>query len=164
MATTTNHIPGRSGPGSTTAALPSGNSRGGSGKWTKKKKKHGERYDHNWNLECKNVTTEWKDGDTGGRDGSLELEHPGSIGDALNGRWEGATEAGYKTWFCGGDKEKVHRVGFLVNKNTKNSILECTPVNNMIMAVRVVGKPFNMTIVQVYAPKSESSDEIIDEF
>ena len=131
---------------------------------TRGKKRNGERYHHNGNLECKNVTTEWNDGSTGRRDGSFELEHPGSIGDALDGHWEGATKAGYKIWFCGGDKKVVHRVGFLVNKNTKNSILECTLANNRVIAIRVAGKPFSMTIVQVYAPKSESSGEIIDDF
>lgn len=82
-------------------------------------------------------------------------------------RWkgirEGSTEDGHKFWFCGSDKS-MNGVGFLVNKDSKNTIMECIPVSDRIMAIRVTGKPFNMTIVQVYAPTSESSDETIEEF
>ena len=58
----------------------------------------------------------------------------------------------------------MHGVGFLVNKNTKDSIIECMPVSERIIAIRVAGKPVNMTVVQVYAPTSDCSDEEIDDF
>ena len=61
------------------------------------------------------------------------------------------------------DRKSVHGVGFLVNKNTRISVMVRIPVNNRIITIRVAGTPFNMTIVQVYAPTSDCSEEVMDE-
>ena len=83
-------------------------------------------------------------------------------------RWTGAgeytTEEGHKVWYCGQEKKKQHGVGFIVDKRTAKSILECTPVSERLISIRVASKPFNMTIIQVYAPTSDYDDQIIEEF
>jgi len=83
-------------------------------------------------------------------------------------RWEGTGEAlsedGHKLWFSGNNKKKINGVGFLVNMAIKNSVLEYTPVNERLAMIRIAGKPFNLTVVQVYAPTQDCCDEVIDDF
>ena len=45
--------------------------------------------------------------------------------------------------------------GFLVNKNIKNSVLGCRPVSSRRICFRLRAAPFNIRIVQVYAPTSD---------
>ena len=168
MTTIINHIPDRSGPGSTTTALPLGHPRRGSDKWATGVEAVRRRIVKvntmigTWNVRSLRQS---------GKVEMLveELDHlKWNILGIAEMRWkgvgEGTTEAGHKIWFCGDEKKNVHGVGFLVNKNTKNSIIECMPVNERIIAIRVAGTPLNMTIVQVYAPTSECSEEVIDDF
>ncbi|XP_065068153.1 craniofacial development protein 2-like [Rhopilema esculentum] len=83
-------------------------------------------------------------------------------------RWkgigEGTTEEGHKIWYIGDEKKHERGVGFLVNKNTKNAVLEFTLISDRIAAIKVVGKPINMTIVQVYAPTNDCRNELVEEF
>ena len=59
-------------------------------------------------------------------------------------RWkgigEGTTEDGHKIWYSGNEKKSVHRVGFLVNKNIRKLVMEFSPVNERITAIRIAGK------------------------
>ena len=83
-------------------------------------------------------------------------------------RWkgigEGITEDGHKIWCSGNEKKSMHRVGFLVNKNIWKSVMEFSPVNERIAAIRNLGKPFNLTTIQVYAPTSDCCNELIEDF
>eukprot|EP00794_Sanderia_malayensis_P019588 gene19588-biopygen14544 len=83
-------------------------------------------------------------------------------------RWTGTgeytTEVGHKVWYCGQEKRKQHGVGFIVEKRTANSVLECTPVSERIISIRIASKPFNTTIIQVYAPKTDYEDQAVDVF
>eukprot|EP00795_Rhopilema_esculentum_P006996 gene6996-biopygen8422 len=60
-------------------------------------------------------------------------------------RWkcigEGTTEEGHKIWYIGDEKKHERGVGFLVNKNTENAVLEFTPISDRIAAIKVAGKP-----------------------
>lgn len=64
------------------------------------------------------------------------------------------------------EKKKKHErgVGMLVEKETAKSVIECEPVSDRIIAIRLKGKPRNMTIIQIYAPTSDSEDEEIERF
>lgn len=83
-------------------------------------------------------------------------------------RWKGIgvgnTEDGHKFWYSGNENKHIRGVGFLVNKDIKRTIIECIPVNERIIAIRVNGTPLNMSIVQVYAPTSDSSEEELEAF
>ncbi|XP_042879838.1 craniofacial development protein 2-like [Penaeus japonicus] len=61
-------------------------------------------------------------------------------------------------------KNILRGVGVLVEKETAKSVIECTPVSDRIIAIRLKGKPRNMTIIQIYAPTSDSEDEEIERF
>ena len=82
-------------------------------------------------------------------------------------RWKGIskgkTEDEHRIWYSGNEKKSVHRVGFLVNMNIWTSVMEFSPVNERIAAIRIAGKPFNLTTIQVYTPTSDCCDEKIED-
>ena len=42
----------------------------------------------------------------------------------------------------------------MVNKRVRNAVLGCNLKNDRMISVRFQGKPFNITVIQVYAPTS----------
>ena len=40
----------------------------------------------------------------------------------------------------------------IVNERVQNAVLGCNLKNNRMISVRFQGKPFNITVIQVYAP------------
>jgi hypothetical protein len=55
-------------------------------------------------------------------------------------------------------------VGFIVEKTTAKSVLGYNPINERVITIRLKGNPMNITLVQVYAPTTEASDQVMDEF
>ncbi|XP_068203759.1 craniofacial development protein 2-like [Palaemon carinicauda] len=55
-------------------------------------------------------------------------------------------------------------IGFLVNKNIKNSVLGCCPVSSKAISIRLTATPFNITIVQAYAPTTDHDDDAVGAF
>ena len=46
----------------------------------------------------------------------------------------------------------------MVNKRVRNAVLECNLKNDRMISVRFQGKPFNITVIQVYAPTSNAEE------
>ena len=46
----------------------------------------------------------------------------------------------------------------MVNKRVQNAVLGCNLKNGRMISVRFQGKPFNITVIQVYAPTSNSEE------
>ena len=46
----------------------------------------------------------------------------------------------------------------MVNKRVRNAVLGCNLINDRMISVRFQGKPFNITVIQVYAPKSNAEE------
>ena len=44
------------------------------------------------------------------------------------------------------------------------AILECNLKNNRMICVRFQGKPFNITVIQVYAPTSNAEEAEVEQF
>ena len=72
------------------------------------------------------------------------------------------TEEGHKVFFSG--KEDKHGVGFLVHKDIVNTVMGCRQVSSRLITIRLRAVPFNITIVQAYAPTSDYKDNKIEEF
>ena len=51
----------------------------------------------------------------------------------------------------------------MVNKRIRNAVLGCKLKNRMI-SVRFQGKPFNITVIQVYAPTSDTEEAEVERF
>ena len=52
----------------------------------------------------------------------------------------------------------------MVNKRIRNAVLGCNLRNNRIISVHFQGKPFNITVIQVYAPTSNTEEAEIEWF
>ena len=52
---------------------------------------------------------------------------------------------------CGLESLGTNGVALIVNNRVQNAVLGCSPKNDRMVSVRFQGKPFNITITQVYA-------------
>ena len=55
-------------------------------------------------------------------------------------------------------------VDLIVNKRVRNAILGCSLKNDRMISVRLQGKPFNITVIQVYAPTSNAEEAEVEWF
>ena len=46
----------------------------------------------------------------------------------------------------------------MVNKRVRNAVLGCNLKNDRMISVHRQGKPFNITVIQVYAPASNAEE------
>ena len=52
----------------------------------------------------------------------------------------------------------------MVNKRVRNAVLGCNLKNDRMISVRLQGKPFSITVIQVYAPSSNAEEAEIEWF
>ena len=74
------------------------------------------------------------------------------------------TDGGHRMYLSGKQDKHEQGVGYLVHKDIVKSVIGCRPVSSRLMTVRLRASPFNITIIQVYAPTSSYDDSEVDEF
>ena len=74
------------------------------------------------------------------------------------------TTEGHKVFFSGKEDKHEHGVGFLVHNDIVNTVMGCRPVSSRLIIIHLRAVPFNITIVQAYAPTSDHYDDEIEEF
>ena len=52
----------------------------------------------------------------------------------------------------------------MVNKRVQNAVLGCNLKNDRMISVHFQGKPFNSTVIQVYAPTSNAEEAEVEQF
>ena len=52
----------------------------------------------------------------------------------------------------------------MVNKRVQNAVLGCNLKNDRMISVRFQGKSFNITVIQVYAPTSNTEEAKVERF
>ena len=52
----------------------------------------------------------------------------------------------------------------MVNKRTRNAVLGCNLKDYRMISVCFQGKPFNITVIQVYAPTSKAEEAEVEQF
>ena len=52
----------------------------------------------------------------------------------------------------------------MVNKRVQNAVLGCNFKNDRMISVGFQGKPFNITVIQVYAPTSNAEEAELERF
>ena len=57
-----------------------------------------------------------------------------------------------------------NRVAIMVNKRVQNAVLGCSFKNDKMISVHFQGKPFNITVIQVYAPTSNAEEAEVEWF
>ena len=58
----------------------------------------------------------------------------------------------------------VTRVAIKVNKRVRNAVLGCNLKNDRMISVRFQGKPFSITVIQVYALTSNAEEAEVERF
>ena len=51
-----------------------------------------------------------------------------------------------------------------VNKRVQNAVLGCNLKNDRMFSVRFQGKPFNITVIQVYTPTGNAEEAEVEQF
>ena len=54
-------------------------------------------------------------------------------------------------YYCGQESLRINGVSIIVKKRVQNAALGCNLKNDRMISVPVQGKPFNITVIQVYA-------------
>ena len=61
-------------------------------------------------------------------------------------------------YYCGQESLRRNGVAIIVNQRAQNAVLGCNLKNDRMISVHFQGKPFNITVIQVYAPTSNAEE------
>ena len=66
--------------------------------------------------------------------------------------------------YCGQESLRRNWAALIVNKRVQNAVLGCNFRNDRMIWVHFQGKPFNITVIQVYVPITNAEEAEVDEF
>ena len=66
--------------------------------------------------------------------------------------------------YCGQESLRRNGVDIIVNKRVQNTVLGCNLKNDRIISVCFQGKPSSITVIQVYAPTSNTEEAEVERF
>ena len=67
-------------------------------------------------------------------------------------------------YYRGQESLRRNGVAIIVNKRVQNAVLGCNLKNDRMISVRFQGKPFNITVIQAYAPTSNAEEAEVVQF
>ena len=67
-------------------------------------------------------------------------------------------------YYCGQESLRRNGVAIMVNRRVQNAVLGCSLKNDRMISVCFQGKPFNITVIQVYAPTSNAEEAEVERF
>ena len=67
-------------------------------------------------------------------------------------------------YYCGQESLRRNGVAIMVNKRVQNAVLGCNLKSDRMISVCLQGKPFNITVIQVYAPTSNAEETEVERF
>ena len=67
-------------------------------------------------------------------------------------------------YYCMQESLRRNGVAIMVNKRVRNAVLGCNLKNDRMISVPLRGKPFNITVIQVYAPTSNAEEAEVARF
>ena len=82
-------------------------------------------------------------------------------------KWTGMGEFNsddHHIYYYGQESLRRNGVAIMVNKRVRNAVLGCKHKNDRMISVRLQGKPFNITVIQVYAPTSNAEETEVEWF
>ena len=65
-------------------------------------------------------------------------------------------------YYCGQESLRRNGVAIMVNKRVRNAVLGCNLKNDRMISLCFQGKPFNITVIQVYAPTSNAEEPEVE--
>ena len=82
-------------------------------------------------------------------------------------KWTGMGEFNsddHYVYYCGQESLRRNGVVLIVNKRVQNEILGCNLKSDRMISVCFQGKPFNITVIQVYALTSNAEEAQVKQF
>ena len=82
-------------------------------------------------------------------------------------KWTGMGEFNsddHCNYYCRQESLRRDGVAIMINKRVQNAVLGCNLKNNRMISVRFQGKPFNIMVIQVYAPTSNAEETEVEWF
>ena len=76
-------------------------------------------------------------------------------------RWTGMGEFNsddHYIYYCGQESLRRNGVAIMVKKRVRNAVVGCNLKNDRMISVRFQGKPFNITVIQVYVLTSNTEE------
>ena len=67
-------------------------------------------------------------------------------------------------YYCGQESLRTNGVDIIVNETVQNAVLGCNLKNDRMISVRFQGKPFSITVIQVYAPTNNAEEAEVERF
>ena len=64
----------------------------------------------------------------------------------------------HSIYYFGQESLRRNGVAIIVNKRVQNAVLWCNLKNDRMLSVRFQGKPFNITVIQVYSPTANAEE------
>ena len=82
-------------------------------------------------------------------------------------RWTGMGEFNsddHYIYYLRQESLRRNGVAMMVNKRVRNAVLGCNLKNDGMISVRLQGKPFNIMVIQIYAPTSNAEEAEVEWF
>ena len=82
-------------------------------------------------------------------------------------KWTGMGEFNsddHSIYYCRQESLRRNGVAIMVNRRVQNAVLGCNLKNNRMISLRFQGKPFNITVIQVYALTSNAEEAEVELF
>ena len=82
-------------------------------------------------------------------------------------KWTGIGEFNsndHYTYYYGQGSLKRNGIAMIANKRVQNAVIGCNLKNNRMISVHFQGKPFNITVIQIYAPTSNAEEAEVEWF
>ena len=65
-------------------------------------------------------------------------------------------------YYCGQESLRKNGVTLIVNKRVQNAVLGCNFKNDRMISVHFQGKPFNITVIQVYVSTTKAEEAEVE--
>ena len=81
-------------------------------------------------------------------------------------KWSGMGEFNsddHYIYYCGQESLRRNGVAIMVNKRVQKAVLGCNLKNDRMISICFQGKPFNITVIQVYAPTSNAEEAEVEQ-
>ena len=82
-------------------------------------------------------------------------------------RWTGMGEFNsddHYIYYCGQESLRRNGVAIIVNKRVRNAVLGCNLKNDRMISVCFQGKPFKISVIQVYSLTSNDEEAEVEQF
>ena len=82
-------------------------------------------------------------------------------------KWTGKGEFNsddHYIYYCRQESLRRNGIAIIINKRVRNAVRGCNLKNDRMISVRLQGKPFNIMVIQVYAPTSNAEQTEVEWF